>query len=314
MTQMATSESAVEILEQDILAARRILSSATRLDLAALKVQLKDDPAGANVRDPNTNTTPLHAAIASGTRENEHTVVDVVAYLLENGAIWNDLNNENDTPGCVAHKRGLASVYETMVEAGVRAELLFGNLSDLGFGGEDQATEPKDNDSKSQSVMPSDADDDVSKDNRAYLKSELRFRDGILLDSSDNAVMMDWETTIMKRHAETLIPRAGLRAMNVGHGLGIVDTAIQSHSPSEHHIVEAHPQVLARLRTNGWYEKPGVHIHEGRWQDVLPRLAQQGVILDAIYYDTFAEDYAALKEFFSEFVVQLLDEDGKFGW
>ncbi len=118
----------------------------------------------------------------------------------------------------------------------------------------------------------------------------------------------------MKRHAETLLPKPRLRAMNVGHGLGIVDTAIQSHSPAEHHIVEAHPQVLERLRQNGWYDKPGVHIHEGRWQDVLPNLVKDGVMLDAIYYDTFAEDYAALKEFFSEWVVQLLEEDGRFGW
>jgi protein arginine N-methyltransferase 2 len=156
--------------------------------------------------------------------------------------------------------------------------------------------------------------DDVSLDNRAYLKSQLRYKPGILLDSSDNAVMMDWETQIMQRHAETLIPKSGLKVMNVGHGMGIVDTAIQSHDPAEHHIIEAHPQVHQRLREQGWYDKPNVHIHEGRWQDILPKLVEQGVVLDAIYYDTFAEDYAALKEFFAEYVVQLLAKDGKFGW
>jgi protein arginine N-methyltransferase 2 len=57
-----------------------------------------------------------------------------------------------------------------------------------------------------------------------------------------------------------------------------------------------------------------VHIHEGRWQDILPKLVAQGVVLDGIYYDTFAEDYAALKEFFAEYVVQLLAPDGVFGW
>jgi type IV protein arginine methyltransferase len=292
--------------EQDVLRVRRILSTAARLDLPAIKVQLKNDSTGANVRDPTTGMTPLHAAIGNGTQENETKVVNMAVYLLQNGAIWNDLNNDNDTPGCVALKEGLQKVYDVMVEAGVRAELLFGKLGDLGLGGNDAEDD--------QETREPAVETDVSKDNYAYLKSELRFHDGILLDSSDNAVMMDWETTIMKRHAETLLPGEGLRAMNIGHGLGIVDTAIQSHSPSEHHIIEAHPQVLARLRQNGWYEKRGVHIHEGRWQDVLPKLAEQGVILDAIYYDTFAEDYAALKEFFSEWVVQLLDEHGKFGW
>jgi protein arginine N-methyltransferase 2 len=146
------------------------------------------------------------------------------------------------------------------------------------------------------------------------LKSQLRYKPGILLDESDNAVMMDWETQIMQRHAETLIPKSGLRVMNVGHGMGIVDTAIQTHDPAEHHIIEAHPQVHQRLREQGWYDKPNVHIHEGRWQDILPKLVEQGVVLDAIYYDTFAEDYAALREFFAEYVIQLLAKDGKFGW
>lgn len=96
--------------------------------------------------------------------------------------------------------------------------------------------------------------------------------------------------------------------------MGIVDTAILTHDPAEHHIIEAHPQVHQRLREKGWYDKPNVKIHEGRWQDILPKLIEQGVVLDAIYYDTFAEDYKALKEFFSEYVVALLAKDGKFGW
>jgi len=38
--------------------------------------------------------------------------------------------------------------------------------------------------------------DDVSASNQLYLKSQLRYETGIPLDSSDNAVMMDWETHI----------------------------------------------------------------------------------------------------------------------
>jgi len=125
---------------------------------------------------------------------------------------------------------------------------------------------------------------------------------------------MEWEREIMRRHAETLIPKPRLRTMNIGHGMGIVDTEILAREPGEHHIVEAHPQVQKKLRDEGWYEKPNVKIHEGRWQDVLPKLVEQGVILDAIYYDTFAESYGALKELFSEWVIQLLDSDGRFGW
>jgi type IV protein arginine methyltransferase len=122
--------------------------------------------------------------------------------------------------------------------------------------------------------------------------------------------MMAWEADIMKRTADLLLPKPGLRVLNVGHGLGIIDTYFQSHSPISHHIIEAHPAVLDKLRKGGWHEKPGVVIHEGRWQDVLPRLIQENVMLDAIYFDTFAEDYKALREFFSEYVIGLLDPQG----
>ncbi|KAF2257086.1 arginine N-methyltransferase 2 [Trematosphaeria pertusa] len=322
--------------EEDVLLAKKIISAAERHDVPALKILLKEG--SANVQDPTATvaTSPLHAAIvACGKAEDEkeagEDAVRTVEFLLENGAIWNDLNKEDETPGCIALRLGQKKIYDMMVEAGVRAELLFSKMEALGLGDDDEV-EGNDDEAreeqpaaKKQKVSEEEAQaiqeaveeevlDDVSKDNRAYLKSQLRYKPGILLDESDNAVMMDWETQIMERHAETLIPKPGLKVMNVGHGMGIVDTAIQTHDPTEHHIVEAHPQVHQRLREHGWYDKPNVIIHEGRWQDVLPKLVEQGVVLDAIYYDTFAEDYKALKEFFSEYVIQLLAPDGKFGW
>ncbi len=328
---------AEQATEEDILLAKRIISAAERHDVAALKLLLKEG--SANVQDPTATiaTSPLHAAIsacgkAEDGKEADSNAVETVELLLQNGAIWNDLNKEDETPGCIALRLSQKKIYDMMVEAGVRAEMLFAKMAALGLGGdeqdeessEDEAAEEqpaakkqrisKDTAKPIQEVVEEQKLDDVSLDNQAYLKSQLRYKPGILLDESDNAVMMDWETQIMQRHAETLIPKAGLRTMNVGHGMGIVDTAILTHDPSEHHIIEAHPQVHQRLREQGWYDKPNVKIHEGRWQDVLPKLVEQGVMLDAIYYDTFAEDYAALKEFFAEYVVNLLAEDGKFGW
>lgn len=325
--------------EEDILLAKRIISAAERHDVSVLKILLKEG--SANVQDPTATvaTSPLHAAIAAcgkaeDGKEAGNDAVQTVELLLQNGAIWNDLNKEDETPGCIALRLGQKKIYDIMVEAGVRAEILFAKMEALGLGGdatkegeeeEDDVASEEQPAAKKQKVSEEEAKsiqetaqdpvlDDVSLDNHAYLKSQLRYKPGILLDESDNAVMMDWETQIMQRHAETLIPKAGLKVMNVGHGMGIVDTAIQTHSPAEHHIVEAHPQVHKRLREQGWYDKPNVHIHEGRWQDVLPKLVEQGVVLDAIYYDTFAEDYAALREFFAEYVIQLLAKDGKFGW
>ena len=36
--------------------------------------------------------------------------------------------------------------------------------------------------------------------------------------------------------------------LNVGFGLGLVDTAIQSNEPRSHTIIEAHPDVLRKVR------------------------------------------------------------------
>ncbi|KAF2755860.1 arginine N-methyltransferase 2 [Pseudovirgaria hyperparasitica] len=290
--------SSTGISDEDILLAQRIISAASRHDTEALKILLKSG-GSANVRD-DTRTTPLHAAIAAGTKENEKKVVDTVGLLLQHGAIWNDTDKRDETPGCIALRLGLQEVYSQMVEAGVRAELLFNALGSIERDMED--------------VEYDEEDDDVELDNSSYLNSTLRYRKDILLDSSNNAVMMSWETEIMTRHAETLLPKPGLRAMNVGHGMGIVDGQIQLRGPAEHHIIEAHPQVLQRLRETGWYDKPNVTIWEGRWQDMVPKMVEKGVVLDAIYYDTFAEDYAAYKAFVEEGVIPLLDNDGKFGW
>lgn len=332
--------------EEDVLTAQRIISASARHDVPALRILLKSG--SANVQDPTTGTTPLHAAIAScdpektssntngasstsSLEEKEAAALNTVEELLASGAIWNDLDHNNETPGCIALRLGLQRIYQEMVEAGVRAEMLFSKMAELGIDDEDNEPAitavptkrgPIQGLKESDQIMGEEEEDvDVSLDNHAYLKSKLRFKPGILLDESDNAVMMDWETEVMTRHAETLLPVPGLRAMNVGHGMGIVDRAIQDRKPKEHHIVEAHPQVLEKMRAEGWMDKPGVRVWEGRWQDVLPKMVEEGVLLDGIYYDTFAEPYSALREFFSEYVIQLLDpqggekgDGGRFGW
>ena len=58
----------------------------------------------------------------------------------------------------------------------------------------------------------------------------------------------------------------------------------------------------------------GVVIHEGQWQDVLPRLVGEGLTFDGIYYDTFAESYHDFKDFFSEHVLGLLEQDGHWSY
>lgn len=341
-----------------------LLLVAAHHDIPALRNLLRNT--SANVQDSETGFTPLHAAIAACEPDDEaetpakhseeinsHTNGDnvtekpaeseerkrelevaaqTVKLLFQNGAIWNGLDQNGETPGCIALRLGLKELYELVVDAGVRAELLLSRLNEyqlLGDGndsadGEDddieiieaaEAIEAEDasaENTETQAATESEAvSQDASTTNPAYLTSPLTFTQTRLLDSSANGVMMAWETTLMKRSAELLLPTPNLRVLNIGHGMGIIDGIFQSKLPSSHHIIEAHPDVLKRMREEEWNDdKPGVVIHEGRWQDVVPELIEKGEMFDAIYFDTFAEEYKALREFFTEYVIGLLDPSG----
>ena len=368
-----------------------ILLAATNHDLDALRKLFQTHDA--KVQDSDTGFSPLHAAIAScepddeladspeingegdainGDALSEESALGTVRLLFENGAIWNELDNNDETPGCLALRLGLGSIYDAIVDAGVRAELLFNRLDDyeplpdeededpdddaiIGFEPaperneplprnltdtqdfegfepapnpsykiEEEATPGARRRAGSNAVQPAEATDtqhnteptltNPNVNSEDYLRSDLTYSGDRLLDSDKNAVMMDWETEIMKTSADKLCTRQGLRTMNVGFGMGIVDSMFLANTPAEHHIVEAHPQVISRMKEQGWFDKPNVKIHEGKWQDVLPKLVEEGVSLDAIYYDTYAEDYRDLKQFFDEYVIALLDSNGLFGF
>ncbi|KAL8771888.1 MAG: hypothetical protein Q9209_002826 [Squamulea sp. 1 TL-2023] len=334
--------------------ARSLLLAASWHDLKLLEELLRTVPA--SIQDPETGFTPLHAAIAgadpantvlqadglphgrtvNGLGENDadgrEAVVETVKLLLLNGAIWNDLNKDDETPGCLALRLGLMDLYNVMVDAGVRAEILLNRLDEYEQI-EDQECDdvPKEDSAEATNEVARAHDEDTingtpsippssldpQPNQPTYLSSSLSFHPDRILDSSANSVMMSWEADLMSRTASLLVPSRGLRILNIGHGMGIIDDFFQSNQPSTHHIVEAHPSILAHMREQGWYEKPNVVVHEGRWQDILPSLIENedgGVLFDAIFFDTFAEPYSALRKFFEDFVIGLLDDGGRWGY
>ncbi|KAK8151047.1 arginine N-methyltransferase-like protein [Phyllosticta citrichinensis] len=329
--------------DDETLATQSLLLASSHHDVAALRDMLRTTPA--NVADPETGLTPLHAALLAFEDDDDATkqldkaeldkaeldkAAETVKVLLAHGAVWNDLDARGETPGCVAARLGLTECYGLIVDAGVRAELLLARLDEYQVlsGGGDEESEDEDmadGDANGVEVLEEEgfevvpdageelsASGDVKSD--AYLASDLTFTADRLLDADHNGVMMAWETSLMRRSAELLAPKAGLRVLNVGHGMGIVDGIFQEKQPAAHHIIEAHPAVVQRMREQGWDKKPGIVIHEGRWQDVVPKLVEQNITFDAIYFDTFAEEYSALREFFSEYVIGLLDAEGRFGF
>ncbi|KAJ4992541.1 arginine N-methyltransferase 2 [Stagonosporopsis vannaccii] len=330
------------------LSTQSILLAAANHDISSLRNLLRNT--SANVQDSETGFTPLHAAIAScepdeddsatskvdgvngNAKDAEKNEVEAatktVKLLFENGAIWNDLDANGETPGCIAQRLGLKELYELCVDAGVRAELLLSRLDEYQLLGGGDSDEEEDEDEEAEmgeaevdvqavnedveilGVTQEAVSGDESTENPNYLASNLTFDRDRLTDEAGNGVMMEWETTLMRRSAELLAPAPGLRVLNVGHGMGIIDGILQDKQPKTHHIIEAHPDVLKRMKEQGWDKKPGVVIHEGRWQDVVPGLVEKGELFDGIYFDTFAEEYKALREFFTEHVIGLLDPAG----
>ncbi|KAL5360690.1 S-adenosyl-L-methionine-dependent methyltransferase [Aspergillus floccosus] len=345
---------------------QEILLAASQHDIPKLRRLVRSNETignPVNVKDPETGFSPLHAAIAAcepdEDDDNDKTVngdgaqtngitsdeqnkdavqsgVATVKFLLHEGAIWNDLDLNDETPGCVARRLGLNELYEMMVDAGVRAELLLNRLEVYEQLEDDDEEDEKEGETAAEqntaeaeeapqlvnaaettetapaATAATGSGPDVT--NPRYLDSNLTFQNDRLLDQDQNGVMMAWESDIMAKSAKNLLPTPGLRVLNIGHGMGIVDGFFEELSPAAHHIIEAHPAVVEEMKRKGWHEKPGVKIHEGRWQDILPALVAEGEMFDAIYYDTFAESYADFREFFTEQVIGLLEQDGRWSF
>ncbi|KAJ1735862.1 hypothetical protein LPJ61_000306 [Coemansia biformis] len=210
-----------------------------------------------------TGRTALHFAAASGSAET-------VRFVLEAGIPWNALDVGNYTAGDYAEAGDHSEAYDELVQAGVRAEMVLRMLN------KEPAT--------------------GAAANEDYLSQPVEYSGDKLVDAEKNGVMMSWEAPLMELHAQTICPAPGGAVLNVGFGMGIIDTALQGQQPGKHVIVEAHPDVYQHMKDEGWDSKPNVHIVFGRWQDKLDEIRALGPY-DGIFFDTFGEFYKDLADF-----------------
>ena len=118
---------------------------------------------------------------------------------------------------------------------------------------------------------------------KPYLEQKLTYTDnGKLLDENRRSVMMDWETSWMETSAKIICQNGG-DVLNIGFGMGIIDSFIQTYPIQSHTIIEAHPDVYAKMIEDGWDKKPNVKIIFSKWQDVIMDLPKY----DGIYFDTW---------------------------
>ncbi|KNE66023.1 hypothetical protein AMAG_10300 [Allomyces macrogynus ATCC 38327] len=259
-------------------AEEQLLYAALNGDRAEVERLLTDEDADATVSDDEGRTALFFAA------SNGHD--DVVSTLLEHGHPWNLLDVHGKS---AADYASTDAVYETIAAEGVRAERLFMAL-------------------RKMHAAPA-----LEDTNSVYLTQKLVYTpDGDrLMDADGNAVMMGWETPLMRASVDAIVPRAGLRVLNVGFGLGIFDKMVAATHSAEHHVIEAHPDVLAFIAAGPLSKS--ITVHAGTWRDQIPRLIESGIRFDAIYFDTYAEYYDDLADFHRA-AAQLLAPGGRYSW
>ncbi|GAA5961984.1 hypothetical protein JCM3765_007183 [Sporobolomyces pararoseus] len=281
--------------------------------------------------------TALHAAAYIG------DVGLLKMLLRKGNAVWNLVDNLGCSAGDIAYSMNNAKAYKFLMEEGVRAEMLRAVMEDAadleGEQEEDAIEEEKEEEeqtSKQQDTemkTTDEAEEEIKLSTASsltqYLSQPLTYTTDsngqpICLDSEGNGVMMGWEKPIMfetvqaqlskgwsdrkgKSRAELLEEEEGdryhLRVMNVGFGLGIVDTFYQEFNPTLHLIIEPHPDVLKFAKEQGWFDKPGVRFFQGTWQEWIKALEEgkeEWVEWDAIYFDTYSEHYKDLRSFLSQ--------------
>jgi protein arginine N-methyltransferase 2 len=280
---------------------RAMIDACAVSNLPVIQQLVTEDALYACQQDDATGISPLMAASKGG-----H--LPIAQFLLDQGAPWNAIDRQGQCAGNYATLAEQWEVVNLLVEWGTRSELILGEVQ------RSQRQQPQGQQqsvnasacSSSSNQLPVEHESSTKPD---YLQQRLRYNpDGTaLLDADDDAVMMEWERPIMKAHAQILMEAPGKRVMNVGFGMGIIDSFLQEYSPNLHIIIEAHPDVYAQMLASKWDSKPNVKIFHGKWQDVVPQLIQQGVQLDGIYFDTYAEHAFDMEEFHKD-MSQLLSK------
>jgi protein arginine N-methyltransferase 2 len=269
---------------------RMMIDACSQQNLEIIQRLVQEDRLYSRQQDLETGISPLMAASQAG-----H--VSLVQKLLEEGAPWNALDRQGKCAGNYATDAEQWEVVNMLVDWATRAELILGELQRAsGDRGDPHA-------------------DTATKDN--YLQQSLQYNeDGTaLMDADKDAVMMEWETPIMKAHAQVLLgdipPPRPRRVLNVGFGMGIIDSILQDqHQPTQHFIIEAHPDVYKKMVQDGWDHKTGVTICHGRWQDVLPQLIASNVEFDGIFFDTYAEHAMDMQDFHCQMTSILAKPNG----
>ena len=97
-------------------------------------------------------------------------------------------------------------------------------------------------------------------------------------------VMEDWEDEYMKLLAK-IVTNNGGHILEIGFGMGISATYIQSHFISKHTIIEANQDVFTEAKSWSVKSKVPVELLLGFWEDQTSKLSDNS--FDGILFDTY---------------------------
>lgn len=147
-----------------------------------------------------------------------------------------------------------------------------------------------------------------------YINSPVSYKeDKLTSEHFSYPIMGQHETPIMEESAKIVCQNGG-RILNVGFGMGIIDSFIKTHHIQEHHIVDAHPDVIKKAREMGFGEDE--ILYESDWRDLIPQWNDKNFRFDGIYFDTMLSDWKERPEWsdFSYIVDSILKEGGIFSF
>jgi hypothetical protein len=109
--------------------------------------------------------------------------------------------------------------------------------------------------------------------------------DEILLSSTQEQIMMEWEKPYMEASIDMLKPTGNV--LEIGFGCGYSASQIMKYKPKSYTVIECDPVVIEKAKI--WrenYPEIKIHIVKGMWQEKLHILG----VFDEIYFDDFPLD------------------------
>ncbi len=105
-------------------------------------------------------------------------------------------------------------------------------------------------------------------------------------------VMSDFETPYMKELAKIGTMHGG-KILDIFFGLGLASEAIEklrkTRKITEHHITVKNKEILKQAKKwrNAQPHKDKIFIHEGGWENILPKLQKEGHVFDGVIFNGF---------------------------